>query len=79
MELTLGGLLGAIAGAILGVANYAMLAPSINAKLRAAAAENKLSRKELEERLSLTRRSILGFAMLVFMSGGYWLGTVLAR
>jgi len=77
MELSLGAVIGAAIGAILGVANFAMLAPMINEKLRAAAAKTGEGRQELENRISAARRGILAFDMLVFMGAGYWAGKVL--
>ncbi len=74
MELSLGGLIGAVIGAALGAVNFAMLAPMISEKLRAAA-QTEQGREELQERISTARRSILAFNMLVFVGAGYWAGT----
>jgi len=74
MELTLGGLLGAIAGAILGGLNYVMLIGYVEGWLKSAEGTDA-ERSDLESNVSLMRRAILGFDVAVWMGVGYWLGT----
>jgi hypothetical protein len=74
MELTLGGLIGAMVGAALGALNFAIIAPMVNEKLRATDTQG---RADIEERITLARRGILAFNMLVFVCAGYWAGTAL--
>jgi hypothetical protein len=74
MELTLGGLLGAIAGAILGGLNYVMLIGYVEGWLKSAEGTDG-ERSDFESNVSLMRRAILGFDVAVWMGVGYWLGT----
>ena len=75
MELTLGGLLGAMAGAIFGGANYAMLIGTLDGLLRSMEG-TETEREEFASNVSVMRRSILGFDILVCTALGYWLGTM---
>jgi hypothetical protein len=74
MQLTLGGLLGAIAGAILGGVNYAMLIRYLEGWLKAAEG-TEAERADFESNVSVMRRAILGFDVVIFAAIGYWLGT----
>ncbi len=74
MELTLGGLLGAMAGAILGGVNYAMLIGYLEGWLKTAEGTES-ERADFEDNLSVMRRAILGFDVVIFAAIGYWLGT----
>jgi len=75
MELSLGGLIGAMAGAALGAVNYVIIVPMVDQKLRAA--QTPVSGEDLESRITAARRSVLAFNMLVFVAAGYWAGTAL--
>ncbi len=75
MELTLGGLLGAMAGAIIGGANYAMLIGYLDGLLRSMEG-TETEREEFASNVSVMRRAILGFDILVCTALGYWLGTM---
>jgi hypothetical protein len=75
MELSFGGLIGAVIGAALGAVNFAIIAPMIDGKLRAAAGPE--GHADLESRITAARRSVLAFDMLVFVGAGYWAGTAL--
>jgi hypothetical protein len=75
MELTLGGLLGAMAGAIFGGANYAMLIGYLDGLLRSMEG-TEAERKEFASNVSVMRRAILGFDVLMCAGLGYWLGTM---
>ncbi|MEA2929397.1 MAG: hypothetical protein QOG38_1825 [Hyphomicrobiales bacterium] len=78
MELSLGALLGAMAGAALGAAGFAIIAPLIDSRMRAAAiADTADAREDLERRIAGARRGVLALDMLVFVGAGYWAGTAL--
>ena len=74
MELTLGGLLGAMAGAILGGVNYVMLIGYLDGWLSAAEG-TEAERADFGSNVSVMRRAILGFDVVIFAAIGYWLGT----
>jgi hypothetical protein len=74
IELTLGGLLGAMAGAIVGGANYAMLIGYLDGLLKSMEGA-ETERDEFAENVSLMRRMILAFDVLICAGIGYWLGT----
>ncbi|HMK79990.1 MAG TPA: hypothetical protein VK438_10090 [Xanthobacteraceae bacterium] len=74
IALSLGGLLGAIAGAILGAAAYVALIGRLDAVLRSmegADAEGTGS----GQGAALTRRAILGVDLALCMAIGYWVGS----
>jgi len=75
MELTLGGLLGAVIGAIFGGANYAMLIGTLNGLLTSMEG-TEAEREEFTSNVSVMRRAILGFDVLICAALGYWLGTM---
>ena len=75
MELTLGGLSGAVIGAIFGGANYAMLIGTLDGLLRSMQG-TEAERQEFASNVSVMRRAILGFDVLVCAALGYWLGTM---
>jgi|GEM_PF-2638930 len=74
MELTLGGLLGAVIGAIFGGANYAMLIGYLDGLLRSMEGVDT-EREDFLSNVSVMRRAVLGFGVLVCAALGYWLGT----
>ena len=74
MELTLGGLLGAVAGAILGGVNYAMLIGYLDGWLNAAEGV-ETEHADFESNVSVMRRAMLGFDVVICAAIGYWLGT----
>ena len=73
-ELTLGGLLGAMIGAIVGGANYAMLIGYLDGLLRSMEGA-EAERAEFLANVSVMRRAILGFDVAICAAIGYWLGT----
>jgi hypothetical protein len=73
MELSLGGLLGAMAGAIVGGVNYAMLIGYLDGLLRSMEG-TEVEREEFASNVSVMRRAILGFDVLICAAIGYWLG-----
>jgi len=75
MELTLGGLLGAMAGAIIGGANYAMLIGTLDGLLKSMEG-TEAERQDFASNVSVMRRAILGFDVLICTGLGYWLGTM---
>jgi hypothetical protein len=75
MELTLGGLLGAVIGAIVGGANYAMLIGTLDGLLKSMEGA-EAERQDFTSNVSVMRRTILGFDVLVCAALGYWLGTM---
>jgi hypothetical protein len=76
MEISLGGLLGAVAGTAIGAANYVMVVPFVAQRLRALdKSETAAQREEFEAKISVMRRLILGIDVFVFGGLGYWLGT----
>ena len=75
MELSLGGLVGAIVGTVIGVVNYAMVVPFVVQRLRALdKSATAAERQEFEGRISVMRRLILGIDVFTFGGLGYWLG-----
>ena len=73
MELSLGALLGAIAGAMIGAVGYAALIGWLDGVLRSVEGADE-ERKDLESDVSLMRRAILGFDVVLCTAIGYWLG-----
>jgi hypothetical protein len=72
--LSVGGFLGAIAGTVLGAIDV-MMVPLIEQRLRALdKSETASQREELETKISLMRRLILGIEVLTLGGLGYWLG-----
>ncbi len=75
MEISLAGFLGAIAGTALGTANYLLIVPLVERRLRALdKSETAAERDAFEGRISLMRRLILGIEVLTLGALGYWLG-----
>ena len=73
--LSLGGFLGAIVGTAIGVANYVMVVPFVEQRLRALdKSETAAQRQEFEDKISVMRRLILGIDVFMFGGLGYWLG-----
>ena len=73
--ISLGGFLGAIAGTALGVVNYVIMVPPIERRLRALdKSETAQDREQLESKISVMRRLILGIEVLTLGGLGYWLG-----
>jgi hypothetical protein len=75
MELSLPGLIGAFAGTVLGVINYAVIVGFVESRLRALdKSETAAEREEFERKISLMRRIILGLDIFVFAGVGYVFG-----
>jgi hypothetical protein len=78
MDLTLAGLTGAFAGAVIAWINYFLFIGFITRRLNARnKAKTPEERLEFAQKLSLARRLILGFDIVVFVTIGYWLGSKL--
>ena len=75
MELTLGGLFGAMIGAAFGGANYAMLIGYLDGLLKSMEG-TEAERAEFQSNVSVMRQAILAFDVLVCAAIGYWLGTM---
>ena len=76
MEMTLSGLLGAVAGTAIGAANYVATVPYVERRLRALdKSEAAEERAAFEAKISVMRRLILGIDVFVFGGLGYWLGS----
>ena len=74
MELTLGGLLGAMAGAMIGGLSYALLIGRLDGWLQSAEGA-EAERADFESNVSAMRRAVLGFDLVLCTGVGYWLGT----
>jgi hypothetical protein len=79
MELSLAGLLGAIAGAAVGAANYALFIRFAEKSLRGHdRSKSDAEKASFEQRLSLIRRTILAADIVILGGIGYWLASTLA-
>ncbi|MEA2877406.1 MAG: hypothetical protein QOF14_2602 [Hyphomicrobiales bacterium] len=75
MELSLAGFLSAIAGTAIAVANYVVVVPFVEQRLRALdKSETAAEREEFESKISVMRRLVLGIDIFTFGGLGYWLG-----
>ena len=75
MELSPAGFLSAIAGTAIGVANYVVVVPFVEQRLRALdKSETAAEREEFESKISVMRRLVLGIDIFTFGGLGYWLG-----
>jgi len=72
MELSLAGLLGAMAGSVLGAINAVAIIGYANSWMH----ERQVAQGE--ENAALVRRSILGANVLICAAIGYWFGTTVA-
>ena len=77
MEFSLPAWLGGLAGTIVAVAIYISGIRIIERRLRAGAPKAPEARAAFEEKLSVTRRLILGAAVAVLATLGYWVGIVI--
>lgn len=75
MELSLAGFLSAVAGTAIGVANYIVVVPFVEQRLRALdKSETAAEREEFGTKISVMRRLVLGIDIFTFGGLGYWLG-----
>ena len=78
MELSLAGLLGAIAGTVIAAINYAMVIGFVQKSLRAHdRSQTAEERATFEGKLALMRRIVLALDILFFGGIGYWLGVLI--
>jgi hypothetical protein len=76
MDLVMSAWLGALVGTLVAVAAYIPAIRAVERKLRLRQGPVTLGkREEFEERLSLIRRLILGGAIAIFTTLGYWIGS----
>jgi hypothetical protein len=75
MEFSLPAWLGALAGTIVAVAIYVPGIRVVERRLRAQSGPKTLEqRAAFEDRLSVTRRLILGLTIAILATLGYWIG-----
>ena len=78
MDFSLPAWLGALAGTIIAVAVYVPAIRRIDQHLRAQASPQTLEqRSAFEEKLSITRRVILGVDIALLATLGYWIGVAI--
>ena len=78
MDFSLPAWLGALLGTIVAVAVYVPAIRVIEQRLRAAAGPQTLEqRKAFDDRLSVTRRLILGADIAILATAGYWIGSAI--
>jgi hypothetical protein len=79
IDISLGGLIGAVVGTIIAAVAYGPLADAIERALTAgrapAAGDGATDRQEL----ALMRRGVLAFDILLFGGLGYWIGDMFGR
>ncbi len=79
-DLSLGGLLGAVAGTIVAAAIYALTIGAVEKSLRARdLSQTPQERETFERKLGVMRRCVLALDLLLFGGLGYWLGDALGR
>jgi len=75
MEYSLPAWLGALAGTIVAIALYGLAIRLLERRMRAQSGPKSLEeRAAFEEKLSIVRRLILGLAIVIFATLGYWIG-----
>ena len=78
MELSLAGVLGAMAGSAVGAINSVAIIAYADGWLRGRhAMQTDAERSSFEERSAVMRRSILGANIVLCAAIGYWFGTTL--
>jgi hypothetical protein len=80
LDLSLFGLLGAIAGTAVAAVAYGPLVMRVERGFRARGQPQTADeRKTFESELSVLRRAVLAVDILVFAGVGYWVGTLVER
>jgi predicted DNA-binding transcriptional regulator len=75
MDLTYADLIGAVIGTAVGAANYVILVPLVERRLRAIdRSQSAEERADFENKLGVFRRLVLAFDLVGFGAIGYWLG-----
>ena len=78
IDLSLAGLLGAIAGTVVAAVAYAPLAVFLERRFRSRdPSQSPEERAMVEQEVFLLRRVVLGADIIVFAGLGYWLGHVM--
>ena len=79
MDISLAGLLGAIAGTLIAAALYHLSIGPLNQRMRERAQQQTAEQRDsMEFRLSLMRRVVLTTDLILFAGLGYWLGQQIA-
>jgi len=80
MELSLGGLIGAMAGTAIGALNFVFLVPIVESRLRALdKSQTAEERAEFEGKIATMRRLILGADVFFFGGVGYFVGKAIGE
>ena len=74
VDISLGGLIGAIVGTIVAAGVYGMIAAFVERRYRALRVSADADRATLRQELALLRRGVLAFDLLAFCALGYWIG-----
>ena len=75
MDLSLAGLLGAIAGTVVAALNYHLFVGALERGMRdRASLQTPEERDSFDARMSLVRRIVLTIDLFVFAALGYWIG-----
>ena len=78
IDLSLGGLLGAIAGTIAAAVIYTLTIGAVEKSLRAHDLSQTVQERDtFERKLGIMRRSVLVLDLLLFGGLGYWIGEAL--
>jgi hypothetical protein len=79
IDLSLGGLIGAVVGTIVAGVNYAMVIGFVEKSLRTHdRSETPEERTTFESKLGIMRRTVLGLDLLLFGGLGYWIGDAIS-
>ena len=77
MDISLGGLIGAIVGTIMAAATYGTIVDFTEARLKSRRAPGAEDRATFTQELALMRRGLLAFDILLFGGLGYWIGDMI--
>ena len=78
IDISMGGLLGAIAGTVVAALIYGMLASLVERLLAARRVQEPQEPAISRDELAMLRRGVLAFDMLICAGIGYWLGDKIA-
>ena len=79
IDLSVGGLIGAIVGTVIAAAIYGKLIAVIERRVRGWRVPRVEDRAGFEQELALLRRGILAFDILLFAGLGYWIGDMIGE
>ena len=74
IDISLGGLIGAIVGTVIAAASYGMLVTLIEHWFKGRRGAMAEDRATLQRELALLRRTVLAIDILLFGGVGYWIG-----